>query len=188
MLLIGGILRSAGYAVETFAEAKALLQRLTASDRGCAVLDLQMPELNGLELQKAMFAQRIRLPIVFVSGRADVPKAVAAMKQGAVDFLSKPVEPSELLAVIERALLRDVEATAERDARGAAQALWTALSTREQEVCRGVAKGWLNKQISANLGTAESTVKVQRAAALKKLGVDSVADLVRLMTHVCDVD
>lgn len=181
-----GILRAGGYTVETFEYPEALLTRLTASDRGCVVLDLQMPGLNGLELQSALVERRVAMPLLFVSGRADVPAVVSAMKQGAVDFLCKPVAPDTLLAVVERMLHKDAIGAAERSTRERTQALWAQLSQREQNICRLAAKGLLNKQIAAAVGVAESTVQAQRARLLKKLGMDSIVDLVRLVANASD--
>lgn len=185
LLALGGTLRAAGYAVQTFEHPDGLLSRLSADDRGCVVLDLQMPGLNGLELQRALSERGITMPLVFVSGRADVPAAVAAMKQGAVDFLSKPVDPKELLAVVGRALQKEAELTAARTASIQASARWTRLSRREQDVCRLSAKGLINKQIAAELGTSESTVQAQRANAFKRLGISSNAELAPLIAQVC---
>jgi FixJ family two-component response regulator len=180
---LGGILRTAGHDVEAFGHPERLLARLTPGDRGCVVLDLQMPGLNGLELQRALAARGVLLPLIFVSGHSDVPSAVAAMKGGALDFLPKPVEPGCLRDVVARALQRDTEATAERAARAVAQARWTALSAREQEVCRHFARGLLNKQIAAELNITESTAQAQRARALQKLQVSSAAELGHLLTQ-----
>lgn len=184
LLFLGGILRTSGHAVETFEQPEALLARLSASDRGCVVLDLEMPVLSGLELQRALVERGALLPLIFVSGRADVPAAVAAMKQGALDFLSKPVDPGELGAVVARALRRDGDAAAERAARARAQASWAALSSREQAVCRLFTRGLLNKQIAAELGITESTAQAQRARAMAKLQIGTVAELGRLISRV----
>lgn len=177
LLTMGAILRSAGYAVETFERPEALLARLSAADRGCVVLDLKMPGLNGLELQRALVEREITLPLIFVSGRADVPAAVAAMKLGAVDFLSKPVDPQELLAVVARALHKGAELAAAHTGRVQARARWAELSRREQDVCRHLAKGLITKQIAAALGTGGSTVQSQRASAFKRLGISSITEL-----------
>ncbi len=184
LFTMGGILRSAGYAVETFERPEALLGRLTSADHGCVVLDLKMPGLNGLELQRALGDRGITLPLIFVSGRADVPAAVAAMKQGAVDFLSKPVDPTELLAVVARALHQEAVLAAAHSGRVQARARWAELSRREQDVCRYSAKGMITKQIAAELGTGASTVQSQRASAFKRLGISSVAELALLLAQV----
>ena len=122
--------------------------------------------------------------MIFVSGRADVPAAVAAMKQGAVDFLSKPVDPQELLAVVARALYKGAELTAAHTGRVQAQARWAELSPREQDVCRHSAKGLITKQIAAALGTGASTVQSQRASAFKRLGISSTIELALLLAQV----
>lgn len=184
VLWLGEILRTGGHRVETFEHGEALLARLTPADRGCVVLDLRMPGLGGLELQSALGARGVELPIVFVSGRADVPSAVAAMRGGAVDFLSKPVSRSELCAVVERALARDAAAARERDARHAARARWESLSARERDVCRLFAKGMLIKQVAAILGLGASTVQEHRAQALRKLQVSGAAELAELLARV----
>ena len=184
--VLSGILRTAGYRVEVFDHPEALLSRLSATDRGCVVLDQRMLSSTGLDVQRALGDRGAALPLIFVSGRAEVLAAVAAMKQGAVDFLPNPVEPRELLAVVERALHEDAEVAAGRAARDLARTRWRELSPREREVCRLLARGLLNKQIAATLGVAESTVQAQRARALKKLGVGSVAELVRWMAHADD--
>lgn len=181
--LLGGILRTAGHRVEAFERPEVLLGHLTEKDRGCIVLDLQMPGLNGLGLQAALGERAVLLPLVFVSGQSDVPAAVAAMKRGALDFLAKPVDPAELRAVVARALARDREAAAEGAARTEAQERWRALSAREQDVCRLCVRGMLNKQIAAMLHITESTVQAQRARALRKLHVSTAAEAARLLAQ-----
>ena len=182
LLMLAGILRAAGHRVETFQQPEALLAALSARDRGCVVVDLRMPGLNGLELQQALVARAVLLPLIFVSGRADVPAAVAAMKGGAVDFLSKPVEPGALCAAVERAQHTDAELAARRADCERARASWAELSPREREVCRLFARGLADKQISGVLGTALSTVQAQRTRALQKLKLGSVVELVRLLS------
>ena len=186
VFFLSGILRTAGHRVEAFEQPEALLARLSASNRGCVVLDLQMPGLSGLELQRALEGRGVTLPLIFVSGHADVTAAVTAMKQGAVDFLPKPVDPKELCAVVARALRKDTEAAAERGAIDLARTRWAALSAREREVCRLFSRGMLNKQIATVLGTAESTVRALLLRALQNLQVNTVAALVRLMEQASD--
>lgn len=184
LFTLGSILRSAGYTVEAFECPNALLARLSARDHGAVVLDLKMPGLSGLELQKLLCERGVDMPIIFVSGRGDIPAAVAAMKQGAVDFLSKPVAPHELLAVVARALRKAEARAAELRKCELAQTRWATLSPREQDVCRQSAKGLINKQIAAELGITESTVQGQRARAWKKLGICSATELVLLIAQV----
>jgi FixJ family two-component response regulator len=186
LMYLSGILRKARHRIEAFERPDALLARVSQHDRGCAVLDLQMPGLNGLELQRALFQQGVMMPLLFVSGSAAVPEAVAAMKQGAVDFLSKPVDPGELCGVVARALLKDAELAPERAARDNARSRWAELSPREREVCRLYARGLLNKQIAATLGSVESTVQLQRSRALQKLQESSSSGVARLIAQAGD--
>lgn len=188
LYFMGGALRSAGHRVEAFERAETLLERLSDVDRGCVVVDLRMPGLNGLELQHALVTRGVTLPLIFVSGSADVPAAVTAMKGGAIDFLSKPIDPSELCAIVARALEKDAVIANERARRTSALARWTALSPRERDVCRLVAKGHLDKEVAAELGTAISTVQAQRTRAFQRLGITSVAEMVRLLVQVGCVD
>jgi FixJ family two-component response regulator len=168
------LLESAGHRVESFVEEDALLARVTTRDRGCLLLDVRAPGPGGLALLGAIQARGVHLPVIFSDRGADVPTAVLAMKQGAVDFLSPPIQPGELLAAVALALHRDAACDQDR-------ARWAGLSPREREVCGLLAKGLINKQIAAALGTAEVTVQAQHARALRKLQVGSVAELVRLM-------
>lgn len=181
LFLWGGILRSAGHRVEAFERPEVLMARLSPRARGCVVVDLRMPGLTGLELQRALLERGVGLPLIFVSGSADVPAAVAAMKGGAVDFLSKPVDPKELCAVVQRALQKDAEISRGRECREHARARIAELSPREREVCRLLAKGMVDKQIAATLGTTPTTVQAQRTRALQKLRVSSTPELVRLL-------
>jgi FixJ family two-component response regulator len=186
LVLWGGMLRAAGYRIEAFEQPEALLKRLSPTDRGCVVVDLRMPGLNGLELQRALLAQGVTLPLIFVSGSADVPSAVTAMKGGAIDFLAKPVTAPELCAAVDRAMEQDREFSRERAERARTRALWSALTPREQDVCRLLTKGFGDKQIAAELGTATTTVQAQRTRAMQKLQASSVAEVIQLMAKVGD--
>lgn len=179
---LSSILALANHRIETFVQPEELLARLTPGDRGCVVLDLQMPGLNGLELQRALADRGVALPLLFVSGQASVPAVVTAMKLGALDFLSKPVDPDALLKGVEVALQKDAEGASWRAARDRARERWTVLSAREQEVSRLFARGLINKQIAAEMGVTESTVKTQRARALQKLAMSTVRELVDFFT------
>ncbi|HET7617584.1 MAG TPA: response regulator, partial [Vicinamibacterales bacterium] len=173
-----------GYRVAVYSSASAFLERPPADAPGCVLLDLRMPGLSGLDVQDALTRRGIRLPIVFLSGQSDVPSTARAMRDGAVDFLVKPIDELELVAAIERAVARSaVIRDQARLARDAA-ARWARLTKRERDVCGLVARGLLNKQIAWELGTSESTIKVHRGRVMRKLEVDSVADLVRLLAHV----
>jgi FixJ family two-component response regulator len=174
------LLGAAGYAVQTFPSPEQFLARHDDTAPGCIVLDLALPGLNGLELQQALQAQRSALPIVFLTGRGDIAASVRAMKLGAADFLTKPVDADELIAAVEAALERNRAQRADRADRHLVSSLLAALTTREREVFELIAQGKQNKQIAAECGTVEKTIKFHRANVMRKLGVRTVADLVRL--------
>jgi FixJ family two-component response regulator len=167
--------------VEAFASAPEFLARGPHDGPGCLVVDLRMPAMTGLELQEALERAGHAIPIVFISGHANVPASVTAMKAGAIDFLTKPVDDRRLLEAVEQALVRDAAARADRAAVDAARARMARLTPRERQVCALVATGLLNKQIAAELGASEKTIKVHRGRVMEKLGVGSVAELVRLV-------
>jgi len=177
---LGRLLKANGYHVETFASAREFLQAGHEETIGCLVLDVQMPDLNGLELQQTLAETDRLLPVVFITGHGDIPTSVRAMKAGAVDFLSKPFDAKDLLEAIERALDRTRRESGERAAARDAKLLVSTLTPREHEVMLHVLAGELNKQIAAKLGTSEKTVKVHRGRVMRKMKVRSVADLVRL--------
>ena len=174
------IVRTAGYETVSYSSAQAFLREHDPSTPGCAILDLTMPELDGLELQQHLAQAGAELPIIFLSGHADIPASVQAMKAGAVDFLVKPVDRDKLLSAIELAKNRDDKARQARSERQSLEARLAMLTQREREVLERVVKGLLNKQIAAELGTVEKTIKVHRGRMMAKLGVRSVAELVRL--------
>jgi FixJ family two-component response regulator len=178
------LFRSAGYDVEGYASPRDFLSRVGADRPGCVVVDLRMPDMGGLELQEELARKGSPLPLVFLTGHGDVPSSVRAMKAGAIDFLTKPCDDTDLLSAVERALARDVQKRAEREELGVLRMRFEALTPREQEVCALVARGLLNKQIAAELGTAEKTIKVHRGRVMEKLGVDSIVDLVRLVDRL----
>ncbi|MDD5199691.1 MAG: response regulator [Terrimicrobiaceae bacterium] len=172
-------LTSAGYTVETFDSASTFLARKAHDGPTCLILDVQMPGIDGLGLQDTLVERERDEQIVFISGHSDVPISVKAMKAGAVDFLPKPLDPGMLLTSVALALARSAERRRKRLDRAAARAKIKTLTPRELEVLRLVISGLLNKQIGAELGTTEKTVKVHRGRMLEKLGVTSVAELVR---------
>jgi FixJ family two-component response regulator len=174
------LLRAEGFVVRPYSSPRQFLAEHDRAVPGCVVLDMVMPELTGLDLQQALTTPTWRRPIVFLSGQGDVPSSVKAMKAGAVDFLTKPVNGKDLLAAVRRANALDLEA---RRAWGEKQSILqklAALTPREHEVLRYVVAGRLNKQIAAELGTVEKTIKVHRARVMDKMSVRSVAELVRL--------
>lgn len=178
-LALSRLLKAEGFDVEGFGSAAEFLALVTEDTAGCLLLDLAMPGLDGLEVQARVAATGAKLGIVFLTGHGDIPTSVRAVKAGALDFLTKPVRRDELLRAVRAAL---AHAGAQRDAAEAGAALrrrYAQLTPREREVLAHVIAGRLNKVIAADLGTSEQTVKVHRARVMEKLGIDSVADLVR---------
>jgi len=181
---LGRLLRSAGFTVNTYPSPQAFLAQGAGDTPGCVVLDLSMPGLSGLDLQKALASSPDPRPVVFISARGDVPSSVAAMKAGAVDFLTKPFDQEQLLAAVHAAIERDRSARIAREERSSIGERVATLTPREREVLSRVVDGRLNKQIAAELGTAEKTVKVHRARMMRKMGVGSIAGLVRAWTVI----
>jgi FixJ family two-component response regulator len=178
---ISRLLRAAGFAVAVFGSAEEFLAQYDPGVWGCLVLDVAMPTLNGLELQRILAKGGSLLPIVFLTGEGDIPKSVQAMKHGASDFLTKPVNDEDLLAAVGAALERHRALRKEQAELSEIRARLATLTPREREVLEYVVAGKLNKQIAGNLGTVEQTVKVHRAHVMQKMRVQSVAELVRLM-------
>jgi FixJ family two-component response regulator len=175
------LIKSAGYQVNTFASAREFLESgYHSQGPGCLVLDVRMPGLSGLDLQRELQNANLMLPVVFMTGHGDIPMSVKAMKAGAVDFLPKPVKDTDLLRAIKQALARAVHDRAERSELEDIQIRVEKLTPRERQVMDLVAKGLLNKQIAFELGTVEKTIKVHRARVMQKMQVQSLADLVRL--------
>jgi len=171
------LLDAAGFEACGYASTGEFLLRPPPDRPGCVLLDIRLPGPSGLDLQEAMLRQGIALPVVFLTGYADVPTSVRAMKAGAVDLLTKPVERDVLLDALRRALARDAAARSDRDGAGRLRAAIASLTPREREVFDLVAAGRLNKQIAGDLGIAERTVKLTRAHVMEKLGVESAAEL-----------
>lgn len=178
------LLRVSGYVGHEYVSADAFLASPPADLDGCLVLDVTMPGLNGLELQAAIAARGWLLPIVFVTGHSDVPASVRAMKSGAVDFLTKPVDGTVLLAAIDRAHERAAVERRERAELAGLQVRFDSLTPREKEVMRLISAGLLNKQVAGDLGTAEKTIKVHRGRVMEKMQMPSLADLVRAATRL----
>lgn len=178
------LLRAKGYDVKPYPSPQDFLAGHDATLPGCALLDVSMPELDGLALQEALTADGVQRPVIFITGVGDIPTSVRAMKAGAIDFLTKPVDEKDLLAAIARAEERDRE---DRQAQGEVTLISARVATltpREREVLTHVVAGRLNKQIAGDLGTSEKTIKVHRARMMQKMGVRTVADLVRLAGKV----
>jgi FixJ family two-component response regulator len=179
------LIKSAGHQVQTFGSAQEFLgTRAGGEEAACLVLDVRMPGLTGIELQRQLQTLNRNVPIVFMTGHGNIPMSVEAMKAGAVDFLPKPVKDTELLRAIKQALARAVHDRTERNELAAIQRRVEKLTRREREVMVHVVRGLLNKQIAFELGTVEKTIKVHRARVMEKMQVASLADLVRLAEKV----
>lgn len=174
------LLRAQRLAVAAFACPHEFLEQHNRLDSGCLVLDVTMPGLNGLELQEALSRQGSEVPIIFLTGRGDVPTCLKAMKSGAVEFLTKPVNDDDLIQAVQEALEKDRIGRQARSELGEIQARLAQLTPREFEVLIHVISGRLNKQIAGALGIVEKTIKVHRARVMEKMQVESVAELVRL--------
>jgi FixJ family two-component response regulator len=174
------LLTAVGYQCRTFSSAREFLADHDPLVPGCAVVDVAMPRMDGLRLQTILSARHIDRPIIFITGRGDVTTSVRAMKAGAIDFLTKPVHAEDLIAAIERAREVQAKRLQVRSEIGSIQAKLTTLTPRERQVLPYVVGGSLNKQIAGEFGTSEKTIKVHRARMMRKLGIRTVQDLVRL--------
>jgi FixJ family two-component response regulator len=174
------LLRIKGYDIRPFTSAQGFLEQHDATVPGCAVFDVSKPGLDGLALQQAFKAAGNQRPVIFITGKGDIPQSVRAIKAGAIDFLTKPVSEKDLLDAIARAEEFDAEARQTSIELAAIKARIATLTPREHEVLTHVIAGRLNKQIAGDLGTVEKTIKVHRGRMMEKLGVRMVADLVRL--------
>lgn len=176
---LGRLLRANGFVVCAFSSARAFAAAYRPVDPSCLVLDVAMPDMNGLELQERLAREGVLLPIVFLTGQGDIPMSVRAIKAGAVDFLTKPVDRADLVRAVQAAIERSAVQAAERVERAELSARLATLTPREREVLAQVITGKLNKQIADDLGTSEQTIKVHRMRVTAKMGITSAVELAR---------
>jgi FixJ family two-component response regulator len=174
------LIASVGLRVETFGSTREFLAATRTDAPACLVLDVRLPDVSGLEFQSELAELDFQIPIIFITGHGDIPMTVRAMKAGAIEFLTKPFRGQELLDAVQEAIAKDRIAWSERAQMAELRGRYDTLTPREKEVLMLVASGLLNKQVGAELGTSELTVKTHRGRVMEKMGADSLADLVRM--------